>query len=193
MLDTIRWTGSAVELLDQTQLPTRTVYVTISDERQMHDAIRRLVVRGAPVIGVSAAFGVYLGVRDAADLKQLSSRLDDVCRYLKTARPTAVNLAWAVDRIHRHATCHPKYRATPPQLLKIVKQRILDECLAMLDEDARCCRAIGEHGAVLLKSLTISSGASASATSSQSSPHAEPLNVLTHCNAGACVAVRWGT
>ena len=64
MLQTIAWTGSAVRLLDQTRLPTETVYVDVANEKQMHDAIRRLVVRSAPAIGVAAAFGVYLGVKD---------------------------------------------------------------------------------------------------------------------------------
>src|SRR4051812_26498707 len=102
MFDTIRWTGSAVELLDQTQLPVRTVYVTITDERQMHDAIRRLVVRGAPVIGVSAAFGAYLGIQHARD-EDAKRRLVEVCDYLATSRPTAVNLFWALNRIRRLA------------------------------------------------------------------------------------------
>src|SRR5881397_1003774 len=98
MLKTIEWTGHAVRLLDQTRLPRETVYVEITDEKQMHDAIRRLVVRGAPAIGIAAAFGVYLGVKD--DL----GRLDQVCDYLATSRPTAVNLFWAIERIKRIAT-----------------------------------------------------------------------------------------
>ena len=89
MLQTITWTGDAARLLDQTKLPTETVYVDITDEKQMWDAIKRLVVRGAPAIGVAAAFGVYLGVRhyagDAADVPD--SALDEVCDYLATSRP----------------------------------------------------------------------------------------------------------
>src|ERR1700754_1433269 len=99
MLKTIEWTGVAARLLDQTKLPTETVYVDITDERQMWDAIKRLVVRGAPAIGVAAAFGVYLGIRDALS-DDFTKRLDDVCAYLKTSRPTAVNLFWAIDRVH---------------------------------------------------------------------------------------------
>src|SRR5947208_10260309 len=100
MLKTIQWTGSAVRLLDQTRLPTETVYVEIVDEKQMWDAIQRLVVRGAPAIGVAAAFGVYLGVRDAAEA-EFAARLAEVCDYLATSRPTAVNLFWAIDRMRR--------------------------------------------------------------------------------------------
>src|SRR6188508_1991801 len=122
MLRTIEWTGSAARLLDQTKLPTETVFVDITDERQMWDAIKRLVVRGAPAIGVAAAFGVYLGVRRCeGDANSFRKRLDEVCEYLKSSRPTAVNLAWAVDRVRRFEG----------------KERILQECIAMLEEDKR--------------------------------------------------------
>src|SRR5437868_10888711 len=100
MLQTISWTGTAVRLLDQTKLPLETVYVDITDERQMWDAIRRLVVRGAPAIGVAAAFGAYLGVRSyEGDAAGFLRRVDEVCDYLATSRPTAVNLFWALDRV----------------------------------------------------------------------------------------------
>src|SRR5947208_6221442 len=100
MLKTIEWTGEACRLLDQTRLPTETCYVDITDEKQMWDAIRRLVVRGAPAIGVAAAFGVYLGVRHyEGDAPGFLRRVDEVCDYLATSRPTAVNLFWALDRI----------------------------------------------------------------------------------------------
>src|SRR3954468_21479106 len=125
MLKTIEWTGSAVRLLDQTRLPRETVYVDIIDEKQMHDAIKRLVVRGAPAIGVAAAFGVYLGVQHAPP-QQLAARVREVADYLATSRPTAVNLFWALERIQRIATS---------------KERILLECLAMIEEDNRTCRA----------------------------------------------------
>src|SRR5437588_8751900 len=100
MLQTIRWTGSAARLLDQTKLPTETLYVDITDEKQMHDAIRRLVVRGAPAIGIAAAFGAYLGVIHFVDdsAARFFERLKVVCDCLATSRPTAVNLFWALDR-----------------------------------------------------------------------------------------------
>src|SRR5258705_11414926 len=98
MLQTIAWTGSAVRLLDQTKLPTETVYVDMTNEKQMHDAIRRLVVRGAPAIGVAAAFGVYLGVKDFRPgdgaLLKFMSRVNEVSEYLAASRPTAANLFW---------------------------------------------------------------------------------------------------
>jgi methylthioribose-1-phosphate isomerase len=168
MLQTLTWTGSSLRLLDQTKLPTQTVYVDITDERQMHDAIKRLVVRGAPAIGVAAAFGVYLGVRDAKP-DALAARLQQVCQYLATARPTAVNLFWAIDRVKRAALTGP---------IESAKDRILAEAQEMLEEDNRVCRAIGEHGAKLLSRFQ--------------SPGA-PINLLTHCNAGGLATVRYGT
>src|SRR5438876_11212362 len=105
MLKPIEWTGSALRLLDQTKLPNETTYVEILDEKQMHDAIRRLVVRGAPAIGIAAAFGVYLGVRRSLDKPpaEFLKRLDEVCEYLATSRPTAVNLFWAIRRVQNVA------------------------------------------------------------------------------------------
>src|SRR5258708_27883234 len=105
MLQTITWNGEKVELLDQTKLPLEQVYVQVKDERQMWHAIRDLVVRGAPAIGVAAAFGVYLGVKDyrGAELFWFYDRLNEVADYLATARPTAVNLFWAVDPMRRGA------------------------------------------------------------------------------------------
>jgi methylthioribose-1-phosphate isomerase len=167
MLQTITWTGSAVRLLDQTKLPTRTVYVDITDERQMWDAIHRLVVRGAPAIGVAAAFGVYLGIRPIPT-QPFDQRLNEVCSYLATSRPTAVNLFWAIERIRRVAKDSPH---NP-------KQRILDEALAMLEEDNRVCRAIGEHGVGLLEKLP---------------QHEGRTHLLTHCNAGGLATVQFGT
>jgi methylthioribose-1-phosphate isomerase len=162
MLQTISWTGDAVRLLDQTKLPTETVYVEITDERQMWDAIRRLVVRGAPAIGVAAAFGVYVGVRGASE-QHFTAKLEEVCAYLKTSRPTAVNLSWAVDRVRAVAKS---------------KQAVLDECLRMLDEDTVVCRAIGEHGVKLLQEIA---------------PSTNAINLLTHCNAGGLATVQYGT
>ena len=100
MLETISWTGSAVRLLEQTKLP-QIEYVEIHDEKQMWDAIKRLVVRGAPAIGVAAGFGVYLGVRNSVEqpIDAFLRNVDDVCDYLATSRPTAVNLFWALDRV----------------------------------------------------------------------------------------------
>ena len=166
MLKTIQWTGSAVRLLDQTRLPGETVFVDITDERQMWDAIKRLVVRGAPAIGISAAFGAYLAIQNAND-KDVLARLDEACKYLATSRPTAVNLFWALDRIKRIG--HSGDVAT-------VRQRVLDECLHMIEEDHQMCRAIGENGLKLLQA-----------------PTGRAIEVLTHCNAGGLATAGYGT
>jgi methylthioribose-1-phosphate isomerase len=184
MLQTIEWTGAAVRLLDQTKLPTETVYVEITDERQMYDAIRRLVVRGAPAIGVAAAFGVYLGVRDFrgdGTLLSFTSRLNEVCDYLATARPTAVNLFWAIDRMRRAARDSGRdSRAHDENLtIDLIKARLLAQCQEIIDEDKRVCRAIGEHGVRLLEELAADGSAE--------------VNVLTHCNAGGLATVQYGT
>lgn len=172
MLQTISWTGQAVRLLDQTRLPTETVYVDITDERQMWDAIKRLVVRGAPAIGVAAAFGAYLGVRDAAgDREALLAQLHRVCDYLATSRPTAVNLFWALERAKQVAAKAAGDAAG-------VKRRLLDEALRMIDEDNRVCLAIGDHGAKLLAELAAGR---------------ERIDLLTHCNAGGLCSVQYGT
>src|SRR3954454_21633223 len=113
MLETISWTGHAVRLVDQTRLPMETAYVEITDEKQMWDAIKRLVIRGAPAIGVAAAFGAYLGVRHstADNLKDFDAELDKVCAYLATTRPTAVNLFWALDR-QKHVSHETRKQAS---------------------------------------------------------------------------------
>ena len=179
MLQTIAWTGQAVRLLDQTKLPGETVYVEVIDERQMWDAIRRLVVRGAPAIGVAAAFGVYLGVRGFnGEAKYLVKRVYDVSSYLASSRPTAVNLFWALDRMKRVTRDSARRCAREGIATGVITQRLLDEALAMLEEDTRVCRAIGEHGVKLLESLA---------------KPGEPVRLLTHCNAGGLATVQYGT
>lgn len=173
MLRTLEWTGNAARLLDQTRLPGEVAYLDITDEKQMHDAIRRLVVRGAPAIGVAAAFGAYLGVRGvvAKDSAELIDRLGVVCDDLATSRPTAVNLFWALDRMRRVA------KASAALAAGDLKQRLLDECLVMIDEDVRVCRAIGENGVKAINSVR----------------RRDPIRILTHCNAGSLATIGCGT
>jgi methylthioribose-1-phosphate isomerase len=187
MLKPIEWTGRAVRLLDQTRLPRETVYVDITDEKMMWDAIRRLVVRGAPAIGISAAFGVYLGVRDCRDedVSRFMQRLREVCDYLATSRPTAVNLCWAVRRIFRVAEeirGDASASSPPCHLVHDIQDAILDECVRMIEEDNAVCRAIGEHG---LKLLTQSRDVKTEISDS--------FEILTHCNAGGLATAGYGT
>ncbi len=168
MVRTLYWTGKSLCLLDQTLLPTQTVYVDLTDEKQVWDAIKRLVVRGAPAIGAAAAYGAYLGVQyEAGDVLR---RADEVCKYLATSRPTAVNLFWALDRIRKTAHAAP---------MDQIKQAILSECHQIAEEDAACNRAIGEHGLKLIEALPRDADGA--------------IGLLTHCNAGALATVEYGT
>src|SRR3954462_5798367 len=149
MIQTLSWTGQSLRLLDQTRLPMRREYVDITDERQAWDAIKRLVVRGAPAIGVAAAFGAYLGIHSfSGEPKAALLRLTEVCAYLATSRPTAVNLFWALKRIQRVASAEGESSTAK------IQKRVLDECLLMVYEDKRTNRAIGEHGAALLREIS---------------------------------------
>ena len=183
MIQTLAWTGDALRLLDQTRLPVETAYVDIRDEREMWDALKRLVVRGAPAIGIAAAFGVYLGVR-RCHATDFEAKLRQVCDYLAASRPTAVNLFWALDRMKSTARAAlAKAGADRPlsdEVLERTKQRLLDECLAMIEEDHRVCRAIGEHGVEVFASsrMALAQGS---------------IGVLTHCNAGGLATAQYGT
>jgi len=167
----IKWVGSPsdgwVELIDQRRLPAETIWLQCRDVECLFQAIRTLQVRGAPAIGVAAAMGLVLAVRDASDDKDLFFKnLQEARDYLASARPTAVNLFWALDRMAKRAE---QLRGQP---VEAIKQALWDEALAIQREDAEMCRAIGRHGAELLPS-----GAT----------------VLTHCNAGSLATAEYGT
>ena len=185
MLKPLQWTGQSLRLLDQTRLPAETTYVEITDEQQMHYAIRRLVVRGAPAIGIAAAFGVYLGIRGVdEDAKRFMQRLDTVCEYLATSRPTAVNLFWALERVKKVANdiAGAAPAASPPcHVVRDIQEAILDECLRMIDEDNQACRAIGKHGLDLLLQLR------------NLKSQIPDFTILTHCNAGGLATAGYGT
>lgn len=158
---TLEWIGDCngyLRLLDQTLLPTQLAYRDCRNVEDVWEAIRSLLVRGAPAIGVAAAFGVVLGLQRGSAL----TRLREITDYLRTSRPTAVNLFWALERMERRATIDP--RALPNALL--------DEAVAIQNEDAAMCRAIGKHGAVLIQ---------------------EGQGILTHCNAGGLATSEYGT
>jgi len=167
----IEWIGDIdghVRLLDQTRLPEEIVYLELHDERGVWDAIKRLSVRGAPAIGIAAAMGVVLAIRErqpAESGERVMQRALQAADYLATSRPTAVNLFWALDRMRRVA----QVGAADPNELR---RRLLAEAQAIRDEDAAMCRAIGEYG----QSLIPADG-----------------GVLTHCNAGALATAELGT
>jgi methylthioribose-1-phosphate isomerase len=166
---TIRWVGDVaghLALLDQTRLPAETAYLDCRTVDDVWHAIKRLSVRGAPAIGVAAAYGVCLGVKAGRSV-------DEVCDYLASSRPTAVNLFWALERMRRLGTAHhgsgvEAERWAVPTLL-------LAEAKAIHEEDRRQCAAIGRHGADLLADLP------------------EGAGILTHCNTGALATGGDGT
>ena len=168
---TIEWKGGiagSARMLDQTRLPAETVYIDCRELEPMWEAIRNLRVRGAPAIGIAAAMGVFLGIRDSAakTYPAFAARLKKVTKRLGESRPTAVNLFWALRRMEETASRHRKLP------IACLKQVLLDEAKKILEEDRATCRAIGENGARLFKN-----GA----------------RILTHCNAGALATGGGGT
>ena len=158
--------GWAVEIIDQTLLPHRFEVARLESLDDARRAIATMQVRGAPLIGVTAAYGVCLGLRvDATD-----SGLDRAVQHLLASRPTAVNLGWALDEMRSAAMRVPR-----GERVEAAYARASELC----EEDVECCRRIGEHGVALIR------GAAGSGRN--------PVNVLTHCNAGWLATVDWGT
>ena len=166
---TIDWVGEldgAIEMIDQTLLPTEMKVIRIQDVETLWEAIKSLQVRGAPAIGVAAGMGVVLGVRQARTPESFFENLSQVCDYLANSRPTAVNLFWALDRMRRRAE---ELQGRP---LDEMKDQLLAEARLIRDEDTATCRAIGEAGEALIP---------------------DGATVLTHCNAGSLAATAYGT
>jgi methylthioribose-1-phosphate isomerase len=158
----------AVEIIDQTQLPHRVEIVQLRTMAEAASAIREMLVRGAPLIGVTAAWGVALALEaDPSD-----AALSSAVRTLAATRPTAFNLAWALERVRAIVSVLPPARRAA---------RARQEAQAIADEDVAMCRAIGEHGAALIEQVAARKEAGA------------PVNILTHCNAGWLATVDWGT
>jgi methylthioribose-1-phosphate isomerase len=170
-VETIRWVGGTdghIELVDQTLLPVEFRYVQCRTVEEIWEAIKVLRVRGAPAIGIAAAMGLMLGVQDsqAETFGGFIADLRKALNYLAGSRPTAVNLFWALRRMETVALANRGM--TVPEL----KVRLLQEALAIRDEDRRVCREIGRNGAELLK---------------------DGDTVLTHCNAGGLATADYGT
>lgn len=169
---TLRWVGDVdgcLVLLDQTRLPVACVDLECRTVEQVWEAIKALRVRGAPAIGVAAAYGVCVGIQTCQGESEPAFfvRLEEVCDYLAGSRPTAVNLFWALGRMRRLANSLRGTR-TPAE----IAARLLAEAQAIEQEDRAMCRAIGKYGADLL---------------------ADGSGVLTHCNAGGLATVDYGT
>jgi methylthioribose-1-phosphate isomerase len=164
---TVFWQDGVVRMIDQRLLPERFELLELTDYREVADAIRTMAVRGAPAIGVSAALGLALAAREAArgPADQFYPRLQEAADELRSTRPTAVNLFWAIERILKVAEEHSD---GPDEAAAAV----LAEALAMLDEDVRANQAMGAFGAQLLP---------------------DSGNILTHCNTGSLATVHYGT
>lgn len=169
-LKTIEWVDDKVRIIDQTQLPVNLAYVDITTIEEMFEAVKTMKVRGAPAIGVAAAFGLYLGIKDLPGNESMSNFITELqkkAEYLVSSRPTAINLKWAIDRML--ASFHS---IEDTLTIANVKQILLEEAGHILIEDKKSCKAIGENGFEILKDYN---------------------TLLTHCNAGGLAAVEYGT
>jgi len=167
VVEPVRWRNGRLTIIDQTLLPAEFVEIDLDTREAVWEAIKQLRVRGAPAIGVCAAYGVLVGLAERAPFPSADAVAAEVARiadYLASSRPTAVNLFWALDRMRRTAAG----RADAESAL----QRLEAEAVEIYEEDKRRCRAIGEHGAPLI---------------------GEGDGVLTHCNAGSLATSAYGT
>ena len=164
------WQEDRVLLIDQTRLPNEYAVVEISRYEDMARAIKTMIVRGAPAIGVAAAYGVYLGARaiQTSDRDQFLTQLEQVAQELRETRPTAVNLFWAIARMLKTA----RQTIGPVEYLK---ETLLQTAKQINADDIQTCQAIGDHGAKVLPASS------------------EKLRILTHCNAGALATAGYGT
>ena len=165
-LKTIEWKNNSVIMIDQTKLPNSLEYVTYTDYNQVADAIRTLVVRGAPAIGISGAFGLALAVlqSDAKEKDQLIQDLETAQKILLKTRPTAVNLAWGLEKIMSVAKSEKTVEQIRVSIVEVAKQ--------MAEDDIQINMSIGKNGSELFSKND---------------------TIMTHCNAGALATVGYGT
>ena len=149
MIRTIEWTGAGVVMLDQKRLPVEEIYHTYNDYEGVAEAIRSMIIRGAPAIGVAAAMGLALGVKNAADkspsIEELDREFETMCSVMAATRPTAVNLFWAIDRMKA------VYARVRPNGTEAIKNALVDEAAAAYREDIEANRAMGRAGQELIR------------------------------------------
>jgi len=170
MILTLEWTPKGVNFIDQTRLPLEESYVLATNYEEVAEVIVTMVVRGAPAIGVSAAYGVAIGAKDskAATIDEFAPEFEAICARLAGTRPTAVNLFWAIDRMKRLFA--ELLAAKAP--ISTVREHILAEAHAMYNEDIAACKAMGAFGGARMPNEGC---------------------ILTHCNAGALATCGYGT
>ncbi|MBU5255397.1 S-methyl-5-thioribose-1-phosphate isomerase [Tissierella praeacuta] len=168
MIDTIRYEKGSIYIIDQTKLPTELVVVEIDNVKECWDAIKELKVRGAPAIGIAAAYGVVIGVKDIDEnnFENFYKEFKKVSDYLASSRPTAVNLFWALERMNKVALDNKELPISE------IKSALEKEAILIHKEDEETCRKIGENGLEVLK---------------------DGMTVLTHCNAGRLATAKYGT
>src|SRR5881396_502194 len=168
MIQTLEWTDRGVRFIDQTKLPTEETYVNCTTYQEVADVIRNMVVRGAPAIGVAAAMGIALGVKNskAENAGELKTEFDQICDLIGKTRPTAVNLFWAIRRMQQ------KFEMLRVRPVAQIQQALIEEARRMHAEDIAINQAMGQHGAALMPAGG---------------------GVLTHCNAGALATAGYGT
>ena len=165
--ETLQWIGDAdgyLRLIDQTLLPNELKQIECKDKETVWEAIKMLRVRGAPAIGIAAAYGFVIGIRDQSG--DLGQQVCQVADYLASSRPTAVNLFWALDRMRG------VFDSVSDRPVDEIRLRLLQEARAIHEEDRQMCHAIGRHGAALIQNAS---------------------GVLTHCNAGGLATAEYGT
>ena len=166
-IETISWQGDHVRMIDQTRLPNERIDIEIRTVPEMVEAIRSLRIRGAPAIGIAAAMGLVAALRPHRDDEEdFRSWLEEYGAALAAARPTAVNLSWAVERMRKVARQHPDMAAAA------LWERLEQEAIAIFEEDRRMCRRIGEAAQGVIR---------------------ERAGILTHCNAGGLATSGYGT
>ena len=165
---TIEWRDNSVVMIDQTRLPGEEVYNTYTNFEAVAEAIRNMVIRGAPAIGVAAAMGIALGARDiiANTRESFFHQLENVCDVMASTRPTAVNLFWAIERMKRVV------REASDKPIKEICEALKNEAIRIEEEDLAICRNIGKWGASLIP---------------------DSAAILTHCNAGGLATAGYGT
>ncbi|SHE93561.1 methylthioribose-1-phosphate isomerase [Fodinibius roseus] len=167
-IQSIEWRDDHVRILDQTYLPGREVYSDIRDVGRMWEAIKKLRIRGAPAIGIAAAYGFYLGIKELSEnsFQSFFIEVERVAEYLESARPTAVNLHWALHRLKTTIKAHKD------KDISELKEIVLKTAKTIHDEDKRTCKKIGENGVNLIT---------------------EGDRILTHCNTGSLATGQYGT
>jgi methylthioribose-1-phosphate isomerase len=170
MLPTIEWKDDVIVMVDQRKLPSAEVYVQCKTAQDVAKAIKTMVIRGAPAIGVAAAMGIALGMERSKQTgtRQFAAEFQKTCDLMAATRPTAVNLFWAIERMKRTFSAGALAGESVDQL----KTRLRADAQKIHDEDVASCRAIGAHGATLIP---------------------DEARVLTHCNAGALATAGYGT